>query len=149
MFRFVCSCQIILEHRLMTLLTLSKNEKPYFVKKGKTITDYSTCNWVFNRCCLINIPCEPGQIIEEKAIGNQSPDFDYDLLIIRTGFECYRHEVMYRKLTPIFHKDLGTYLQSNFQHLNAIVFDFISLFSSLLFLDDGDGDQVTVEANCD
>lgn len=101
----------------------------HFVQDGKTITDYTPDDWIFNHCSLIDILCEPGQIINADAIALSKPNYDCDLLIIRTGFESYRNEYRYWKKSPVFHKDLGDYFAGNFNNLAAIAFDCISLSS--------------------
>lgn len=101
----------------------------HFVKDGKTITDYDPDDWIFNHCCLIDIPCQPGQVINAESISSAVLNYDCDLLIVRTGFESYRKEVRYWRQSPVFHKDLGEYFVTNFTNLKAIAFDCISLSS--------------------
>ncbi len=101
----------------------------HFVEGGKTITDYAADDWVFNRCCLIDIPCEAGQIINAEEVRANNPDYDCELLIIRTGFERYRNKDLYWQKSPVFHNDLGEFFENNFVSLTAIAFDCISLSS--------------------
>lgn len=101
----------------------------HFVQDGKTITDYAPDDWIFNHCCLIDIPCEPGQVINDDTIKFTKPDYECELLIIRTGFEQYRQDDLYWQQSPIFHKSLGSFFDAQFQQLKAIAFDCISLSS--------------------
>lgn len=101
----------------------------HFVENGKTITDYSPKDWVFNKCCLIDMPCEPGQVIDAASIQDQGVDFDCDMLIIRTGFEAHRGDDLYWQKSPVFHKGLGRFFDDNFSNLSSIAFDCISLSS--------------------
>ena len=101
----------------------------HFVKDGKTITDYAPDDWIYNNCCLIDIPCKPGQVINDDAIRLAQPDYDCEMLIIRTGFEQYRQDNLYWQQSPVFHRSLGMFFDAQFHQLKAIAFDCISLSS--------------------
>ena len=101
----------------------------HFIKNGKTITDYEPDEWVFNRCCMIDIPCIASQIINDTSISAMDPDYNCDLLIIRTGFEQFRDDELYWRKSPVFHKSLGNFFATEFHQLRAIAFDCISLSS--------------------
>jgi arylformamidase len=103
----------------------------HFVRDGKTITDYATEDWVFNHCSMVDIPSEPGQVINAEALGSFITEYSSDFLIIRTGFERFRSKDVYWKQSPVFHKDLGDYFIANFDNLQAIAFDCISLSSMM------------------
>lgn len=101
----------------------------HFIDGGKTVTDYSAEDWIFNRCCLIDIACQPGQIVDADELETHNVDSNCELLLIRTGFESFRDNDIYWKKSPVFHKNLGAYFESKFKSLKAICFDCISLSS--------------------
>jgi arylformamidase len=101
----------------------------HFVEQGRTITDYFPNEWIFNSPCLIELPCQPSQVINAASIASCNPNTHCDLLLIKTNFECYRHEDTYWKNSPVFHKDLGPYFESEFKNLSVLGFDCISLTS--------------------
>lgn len=101
----------------------------HFIESGRSITDYCPDEWMFNRPCLIELSCEPGQVIDGASIAACQPEIDCDFLLIKTYFERYRLEENYWKNSPVFHKDLGRYLEQSLKHLSIIGFDCISLSS--------------------
>lgn len=102
---------------------------PYhFINDGKTISDYTANDWMFNKVSLIEIDVKPDEIISLVKIQKYLDVIeDTDLLIIKTGFEKYRDQTIYWQHSPAYSDDISFFLKEKFQSIKAIGFDSISL----------------------
>lgn len=102
---------------------------PYhFSDLGKTINDYAPDFWFFTSPEIVDINVKPGELIDltnEIAYLSNNTDF----LLIRTGFEKYRHEEIYWQNNPGLHSDLAVALKKQCPNLKVIGMDFISVSS--------------------
>lgn len=58
----------------------------HFFPNGKTIDSFSADFWVFNKICILEIPCNVGRWIEWGDGFGSIPD-DTDLVLVKTGKE--------------------------------------------------------------
>lgn len=107
-------------------------DAPYhFVPGGKKINDYQPTDWIFNSPALIELNVDGPEIISIDLLRQAGLD-EYkkmDILLIKTGFERYRHEEKYWASSPGFSPDLAPYFKEKFPNISAIGFDVISLTS--------------------
>jgi kynurenine formamidase len=102
----------------------------HFCENGKKTFEIPIDDFFFNNVCLVDIPCTNAQLISSKHFESiKSIDKNVDLLLIRTGFENFRHEDRYWNDCPGLSAELADYLRSNFSKLRCVGFDFISLTS--------------------
>ena len=100
----------------------------HFFDTGKTVTDYSANEWIFNKIQLIDVPCEQARLIGKEDVKSKI-NSETNLLFIRTGYEKYRSLDKYWNDNPGLAPELGLWLRENFRNLRVIGFDFISLTS--------------------
>jgi arylformamidase len=103
----------------------------HMLSGGRSITDFSLEDFVFERPVLVEVPKEDDQLItagdlrpHEKTIA------DCDLLLLRTGFSRHRKDdpSRYRDQNPGLSSDVAFYLDSTrFAMLRAIGIDAISM----------------------
>ena len=104
---------------------------PYhFLNHGKTISEYSAVDWIFDKPLLIDIKLKDAEILTVDYLKNLLQKKDgVDIILFRTGFENCRMEERYWKTNPGFSPDLVDYLLTSFPTLKAIGMDTISLTS--------------------
>ena len=100
----------------------------HFFNNGKTVTDYPTQKWFFNKIQVVDVPCDRAKLINKKDIKCEI-NTNIDLLLIRTGYGKYRLMDKYWNDNPGLSPELGIWLRDTFRSLRAIGFDFISLTS--------------------
>jgi len=100
----------------------------HFSVAGKVINDYPADFWVFNKPFILNYPAKKNEIVELKDLIELLPK-ETDILIIKTGFQCYRGEEEYWKNNPGLDPELAKKLKNQCEGLRAVGFDFISLSS--------------------
>ncbi|EKD71469.1 MAG: Cyclase family protein [uncultured bacterium] len=130
-----CEKQIAAGHSCnSTKLTFSNHlgthvDVPYhFIESGKKISDYKIEQWLFHKIKLIDIQIKPDEIITLATIKSVLADIDdVDFLLIKTGFEEYRHSDIYWQNSPAFSDEIAAFLKENFPSIAAIGFDSISL----------------------
>ena len=104
---------------------------PYhFFTNGKKLTDYDASQWIFNKPKLIDVPCEDGYLVTYNDISEKINN-DTDLLLIRTGYEKFRHKPKYWQKNPGLCVDLAKQLRLKHPNVRAIGMDIISLTSRL------------------
>jgi kynurenine formamidase len=114
---------------------------PYhYWAKGKTLTDYSIADFIFERPFLVDLPKSDGELITKKDLISYASSFkDADLVLIRTGYaDRYRSTdpVRYGNKAPGFNADAAEVLLADNSALRAVIMDFPSA-SSPLHLDTG------------
>ena len=119
-----------------SLLTLPSHagthaDAPYhFLSQGRTIDSYPPETWIFQSPEILNIPTEPGQLINFSGISNSiHKENSIDLLLIRTGFEKYRSQDIYWQEGPGLGPDLANHIIKLYPKLRAIGLDCISISS--------------------
>ena len=98
----------------------------HFDVNGKVLEQYPACEWVFNKVQLVNIPLEEEEMLSVSHFKKKLRE-DTEVLIIKTGFEKFRHQESYWKNNPGVLPEVGTWLRKNFGSIKIIGFDFISL----------------------
>ncbi len=100
---------------------------PYhFSDTGKTLSEYSAGDWIFNSPYLIDYEAKENELIEPSDWLESVPA-DTDLLLIRTKFEMYRTHTRYWQNNPGLSGNMARWLRTNRPLIRAVGFDFISL----------------------
>ena len=102
----------------------------HFLDEGKTISDYSQDELVFNNPLFLDVPKRQEELIKLEEIS----DFNLegkDCIIFRTGFEKYRNEDpdTYLTLNPGIEPELVYWIRQNYPKIRFIGIDCISISS--------------------
>jgi len=64
----------------------------HFVEGGASIDQYDAASWIAERPALIDVPCQPGELISLDRIGAEleALPVDIDMLLLRTGVQRWR-----------------------------------------------------------
>ena len=116
------SLSIKMNNHIGTHIDLPK----HFDNNGKVLEQYPACEWVFNKVQLVNIPLKEDEMLSISHLKKKLRE-DIEVLIIKTGFEKFRHQKSYWKNNPGVLPEVGTWLRRNFSSIKIIGFDFISL----------------------
>ena len=116
------SLSIKMNNHIGTHIDLPK----HFDNNGKVLEQYPACEWVFNKVQLVNIPLKEEEMLSVSHLKKKLRE-DIEVLIIKTGFEKFRHQKSYWKNNPGVLPEVGTWLRRNFSSIKIIGFDFISL----------------------
>ncbi len=116
------SLSIKMNNHIGTHIDLPK----HFDNNGKVLEQYPACEWVFNNVQLINIPLKKEEMLSVSHLEKKLKE-NIEVLIIKTGFEKFRHQESYWKNNPGVLPEVGTWLRNNFKSIKIIGFDFISL----------------------
>ncbi|MBI5680960.1 MAG: cyclase family protein [Methanobacterium sp.] len=102
----------------------------HFLDEGKTISDYSQNELVFNNPLILDIPKEHNRIIKLEEIAEINLE-GKDCLIFKTGFEKYRKDDSDTYLTsnPGIDPDLIYWLRKNHPDIRCIGVDCVSISS--------------------
>lgn len=100
----------------------------HFFESGKTITDFSLDFWISDKVQIIDIPCMTAKLIEVDHVSEEI-NIETEFLLIRTGYEKYRHNDKYWNDNPGLSANVGFWLRLNYPKIRMIGFDFISLTS--------------------
>jgi len=100
----------------------------HFFDDGASLTDIPLDFWFSDKVQLIDIPLDKAVLINDTLL------FEYvniktEVLIIRTGYEKYRHNDKYWNDNPGLSANLGIWLRTNRPNIKMVGFDFISLTS--------------------
>jgi len=101
----------------------------HFYENGKKLDKFEPESWFYNSVSLVDFPCNSAKIIAAKDLQSFTLAPETEILLIRTGFERFRHIDRYWKSNPGIHPDVAFYLRDKYPHLRTIGFDFISLTS--------------------
>ena len=99
----------------------------HFSDNGKKTTDYPICDYVFEKCQVIDVPCKTAKLITMSDLNGLREDVD--LLLIRTGYESKRGTDEYWNNNPGLDPELADDLRNKCQNLRCVGFDFISVTS--------------------
>lgn len=98
----------------------------HFVEEGNTLTDYPASFWMFEQPLLVDIPCEPGELITAEHVAEQMSGKP-DLLLLRTGFEQHRGEELYWQNNPGLAPSLALFLREEYPSVRVVGVDVISI----------------------
>jgi len=103
----------------------------HFFENGKKVSDFSSEKWFFNKVFLLTLDSiSPSEIIGISQLNKKlSSEEDFELLLIKTGFENFRDKEIYWKESPGLHPELATFLKDRYPSLRGIGIDFISISS--------------------
>ncbi|MBU4376483.1 MAG: cyclase family protein, partial [Candidatus Omnitrophica bacterium] len=99
----------------------------HFLKKGKTLSDFSAPFWVFDNVQLLSVKLGSKKEINKSRLKNLNQQTD--LLLIKTSFGKNRPKAVYYKDYPYFSQELAGYLKKRMPSLRAVGFDCISISS--------------------
>jgi kynurenine formamidase len=103
----------------------------HFFNSGRTISEYSIEELVFQKPLIVDCPKGINEVIEIDDIASSMNSNDSDILLIRTGFYKYRkddiHTYCYKN--PYLSLHAAEYLRKTFSTLKAIGIDCISIAS--------------------
>ena len=107
----------------------------HFYDNGKKSSDFITSFFITKKIGLIELDtiCGPGEIISIKHIERQCSllKIDIEVLLLKTGFQKYRNDILYWSENPGYDKLLFGFLKNKFPKLKLFGFDTISLTSVL------------------
>ena len=97
----------------------------HFDDNGKTLSDYDSSYWIFNKVGFIESGVEdfPNMLDEIKA--------DIEILILKTNFGKFRGNEEYWTSQPVIPSSYASILRRKFSNLKVFGFDLISLTSKL------------------
>ena len=100
----------------------------HFNPNGKMVHEIKPEELVFNSPVLVDIPKNDGELIDDVDLRPHSVKIrDADLLLVRTGFECFRKlKDRYSNANPALARSLAKYVLENMPRLRAIGIDLIS-----------------------
>jgi arylformamidase len=97
---------------------------------GKAVSDYPFEAFVFNHPVILELPKGESELVTlDELKAHRDEIRKADLLLLRTRFQVFRHKepAKYMSKNPGVSAEAATYLASEFPHLRALGFDFISL----------------------
>lgn len=121
------SCWILTNNHIGTHIDVPK----HFSEKGKSTFDYPIEYFVFNKVAIIDLQLNAGHLIAGNDIDEFKIPEDVELLLLRTGYEEWRHEDIYWNANPGLDPLFADYIRSRFPKLRCLGFDFISITSWL------------------
>lgn len=102
----------------------------HFIEGGCSSSDYSFDDFIFDHPLIVDIPRYSGELILKEDIEPFSAELkDADLLLIRTGFNKYRKQEIYRTHNPGIHTSAIGYLRERYKNIRAVGIDSISISS--------------------
>jgi len=102
----------------------------HFMDKGKTISDYSIAEFVFNNPLILNTPKKQEELIKIDEISKNNLK-GKDCIIFYTGFGRYRKQDpdTYLTMNPGIEPDLIYWIRKNYPEIKCIGIDCISISS--------------------
>lgn len=97
--------------------------------RGRPLSSYAAEDFVFTRPALLDLPKEESELIRPVELQPFKRRIaSADLLLLRTGFQKYRHadSVKYATRNPGISPEAATYLMHSFPRLRALGLDTIS-----------------------
>lgn len=117
------SCLVLSNNHIGTHIDVPR----HFSDSGKKTTDYPIGDYLFEKCQLIDLPCDGPKLIGADDLKGLRKDIE--LLLIRTGYETKRGEDEYWNNNPGLSPELADYLRKQCPSLRCVGFDFISVTS--------------------
>lgn len=104
----------------------------HFDPQGMSLDWYTPDYWVVKRPMLLDLPCEPGEILDMGRMGTmlESVAQDCDMLLLRTGAEAWRNAEpdVYSRRGPGVAADVALWLRAH-RSIKMLGMDFISISS--------------------
>jgi kynurenine formamidase len=101
----------------------------HFCENGKKTQAYKAEEFFFNNVAVVKLPCSEARLITREDLELNQISKEIDFLFIDTGYEQYRSEAKYHNDNQGLDASLADALRTEFPHLKAVGFDFISLTS--------------------
>lgn len=117
------SCLVLSNNHIGTHIDVPR----HFSDNGKKTTDYSIGEYIFEKCQVLDVPCDSAKIISISDLNGLREDID--LLLIRTGYESKRGTDEYWNNNPGLNPELADDLRNKCPNLRCVGFDFISVTS--------------------
>lgn len=117
------SCLVLSNNHIGTHIDVPR----HFSDSGKKTSDYPISDYVFERCQVLNVPCDTARLITIADLAGLRQDVD--LLLIRTGYESKRGTDEYWNNNPGLDPELADHLRKQCPKLRCVGFDFISVTS--------------------
>lgn len=96
----------------------------HFYNKGRSVSEYSIREFIFNCPYLISCPKAEDELILSKDI--KFIPRECDMLLLKTGFYKYRNSEKYKKHNPGISLEAAKWLRSNYPFIRALGIDTIS-----------------------
>lgn len=100
----------------------------HFFPGGKSITDYTAGECVFNKPYILEINLKINEIVEVPMV-TELLDKEADIVLIKSGFYSIRGKEEYCFNNPGVSPKIGLWLRQECPSIRAIGFDFISISS--------------------
>jgi len=97
----------------------------HFFKNGLKAADYSPETWFFQKPFVLPLKLKENSLAGPEDIGN-IPE-GTDLLLIKSGFSCFRGTEKYTHNNPGLKPEVGIWLRERHPYVRAVGLDFISL----------------------
>lgn len=117
------SCLVLSNNHIGTHIDVPR----HFSDNGKRTTDYPIGDYVFEKCQVIDVPCDNARLITISDLKGLHEDDD--LLLIRTGYEAKRGKDEYWNNNPGLDPKLADELREKCPNIRCVGFDFISVTS--------------------
>lgn len=117
------SCLVLSNNHIGTHIDVPR----HFSDNGKKTTDYPICDYIFEKCQILEVPCDSAKLITIDDLKGIKEELD--LLLIRTGFEAKRGIDEYWNNNPGLDPKLADDLRKKCPNLRCVGFDFISVTS--------------------
>ena len=98
----------------------------HFFEEGMGIDIYKPEFWICNNIAIIHCPINRPRWILPKDLSDNI-DTNHDCILIKTGFQRYRNDIVYYKDNPGLAPELGQWLRKNYPNVKMIGMDFISV----------------------
>ena len=117
------SCLVLSNNHIGTHIDVPR----HFSDNGKKTMDYPIGDYIFEKCQILDVPCNAAKLISISDLTHLREDVD--LLLIRTGYEAKRGTEEYWKNNPGLAPSLAGCLREKCPNLRCVGFDFISVTS--------------------
>ena len=97
----------------------------HFFENGLSAADYPPETWFFKKPFVLPLKIEENSLVSPEDI-DKIPE-GTDLLLIKSGFSCFRGTEKYTHNNPGLMPEVGIRLREKHPYVRAIGFDFISL----------------------
>ena len=102
----------------------------HFNDNGRKIAEYAINELIFTSPQIIKIQKKPGELITKEDITHNSKMLSTcDILLLKTSFNKYRNDEIYRLKNPGISPEAANYIRSNFENIKCIGIDSISISS--------------------
>lgn len=99
----------------------------HFNQKGKKISEYSIEELIFYNVIILNISKKEGEWIGGSDISEQKINSEIDCLLIKTGFEKFRDDEVYKTNNPGITPEAIEWIRTNLKNVKCLGIDTISI----------------------